>query len=189
MLYLITGIVLFLAIHLVPQMPQVKDQLVGKIGLIGYRGLHAAVALGSVVLITLGYGEARNEIMLWDPPVWTRHLAATLMIIASILLFAAPFPGKIKEKLTSPLAVSLKTWALAHLIANGSLADLVLFGFFLSFAVSYRISIKRRIKAGLMSVPNGHWKWDILSVVLGVGFYLVMVLGVHEWLFDVSPFI
>lgn len=188
MLNLVLGLVLFLAIHLVPQMPDLKKRLVGRMGSWGYRALHAMVALVSIFLIVTGYFDARGEVDVWYPPVWTRHIAATLMLIASILIFAAPFAGKIKEKLTSPLAVSLKTWAFAHLLANGGLADLILFGFFLFFAVSYRISLKKRIAAGLVSTPHGHWKYDVISVLLGLGFYLWMVLQLHEWAFDVPPF-
>lgn len=188
MFNLVLGLVLFLAIHLVPQMPDLKGRLADRMGQWGYRSLHAVVALASIILIVTGYFDARGEVDVWYPPVWTRHIAATLMLIASILVFAAPFAGKIKEKLTSPLAVALKTWAFAHLLANGTLADIVLFGFFLLFAVSYRISIKKRIAAGLISTPRGNWKYDIVSILLGVGFYLWMVLQLHEWAFDVPPF-
>ncbi|PLW77359.1 NnrU family protein [Cohaesibacter celericrescens] len=187
MFMLLVGIVLFLAIHLVPQKPDLKASLIAKLGTGGYRGLHGVVALVSVVLIVVGYFEARGEVDLWYPPYWTRHLAATLMLIASILVFAAPFSGKIKEKLTSPLSVALKIWAFSHLIANGTLADVILFGFFLLFAVSYRISLKKRIKAGLVSIPKGRWLYDAYAVVLGLAFYAVMVLWLHEWAFDVSP--
>ena len=109
------------------------------------------------------------------------------MLFASIFVFAAAFSGKIKQMLTSPLSVAIKIWALAHLLANGSLADVLLFGFFLLFAVSYRISLKRRIAAGLVSVPQGRAINDVYAVLLGLAFYAAMVLGVHEWAFDVSP--
>lgn len=184
---LLIGLVLFLAIHLVPQMPELKDQLASKMGLLGYRVLHGVVAFSSVILIVVGYFDARGEVDLWYPPVWTQHLAATLMLFASILVFAAPFAGKIKEKLTSPLAVSLKIWAFAHLAANGSLADVIVFGFFLGFAVSYRISLKKRIAAGLVSIRPGQWQYDVISVVVGLTFYATMLFGLHEWAFDVSP--
>lgn len=188
MTFLIIGIILFLAIHLVPQFPDLKDRFVARIGMMGYRALHGVVALGSIILIVYGYFESRYDaIIIWDPPFWTRHLVATLMLIASILVFAAPFAGKIKEKLTSPLAVGLKLWALAHLIGNGTLGDIVVFGFFLAFAVSYRISLKKRIAAGLVTVPQGRWINDVYAIVLGVGFYLAMVFAVHEWAFGVSP--
>ncbi len=187
MTLLLIGLVLFLAIHLVPQMPDLKEKLAGNMGLLGYRALHAVVALTSVVLIVVGYFDARGEVDVWYPPVWTQHLAATLMFFASILVLAAPFDGKIKEKLTSPLAVSLKIWAVAHLIANGSLADIVVFGFFLGFAVSYRISLKKRIAAGLTVIKPGQWKYDVISIVLGCLFFATMLFGLHEWAFDVSP--
>ncbi len=188
MTFLILGIILFLAIHLVPQFPELKDRFIDKIGLTGYRALHGVIALSSVFLIVYGYFESRTDpVIIWYPPFWTRHLVATLMIIASILVFAAPFAGKIKEKLTSPLSVGLKLWALAHLIGNGTLGDIVVFGFFLAFAVSYRISLKKRIAAGLVTVPQGRWINDVYAVVLGLAFYVVMVLWAHEWAFDVSP--
>ncbi|WP_114009023.1 NnrU family protein [Cohaesibacter intestini] len=187
MLALIAGIILFFAIHLVPQRQTLKNALVERIGMMGYRALHGIVALAAVALIFGGYFVARYDVVLWYPPVWTRHLAATLMLFASILLFAAPFKGKIKEKLTSPLSVAIKVWALAHLMANGTLADVILFGFFLFYAVTYRISLKKRIQAGLVVVPEGRWLNDVYAVVLGLGFYAVMVLWLHEWAFDVAP--
>ncbi|SNY93873.1 Uncharacterized membrane protein [Cohaesibacter sp. ES.047] len=187
MLFMILGFVLFLAIHLIPQSPETKEKLTSRLGLMGYRMLHGVVALVSIALILKGYFDSRNEIMLWYPPIWTRHLAATLMLFACIIGFAAPFAGKLKQWLTSPFSVAIKIWALAHLIANGSVADVMLFVFFLLFAVSYRISLKRRIRAGLVVIPQGQVKYDILAVVLGLVFYVAMVFWLHEWLFDVAP--
>lgn len=187
LLTMIAGIILFFAIHLVPQRQALKESIVERIGVMGYRALHGVVALAAIALIFAGYFEARYDVILWYPPVWTRHLAATLMLFSSILLFAAPFKGKIKEKLTSPLSVAIKIWALAHLIANGTLADVILFGFFLFYAVTYRISLKKRIQAGLVVIPKGRWLHDVYAVVLGLAFYAVMVMGLHEWAFDVAP--
>ena len=188
MLMLLFGLLLFFAIHLIPQYPDFKDRLASRIGLAGYRALHGIVALVAIYLIVTGYFDARGEIDLWYPPVWTRHLASSLMLLASISLFAAPFAGRIKQYLTSPLSVALKIWAVSHLIANGSLADLVLFGFFLFFAVSYRLSLKGRIASGLVTIPQGRLIYDAIAVVLGCLFYVAMVLWLHEWAFDVSPF-
>ncbi len=187
LLTMIAGIILFFAIHLVPQRQALKESIVERIGVMGYRALHGVVALAAIALIFGGFFQARYDVVLWYPPVWTRHLAATLMLFSSILLFAAPFKGKIKEKLTSPLSVAIKIWALAHLIANGTLADVILFGFFLFYAVTYRISLKKRIQAGLVVVPKGRWLHDVYAVVLGLTFYAVMVMGLHEWAFDVAP--
>ncbi|WP_319529077.1 NnrU family protein [uncultured Cohaesibacter sp.] len=187
MLIMFVGFVLFLAIHLVPQSPKLKASLTDKLGLMGYRMLHGVVALISIVLIFKGYFEARNEIILWYPPIWTRHLAATLMLFASVIGFAGAFSGKLKQWLTSPFSVAIKIWALAHLLANGSLADVFLFVFFLLFAVSYRISLKKRIRAGLVTVPEGKVRDDVIAVVLGLVLYVVMVFWLHEWLFDVAP--
>ena len=187
MLLLIAGIVLFLAIHLVPQNPDLKARLVGFVGVWGYRVMHGVVAALSVVLIVLGYADQRGVDMVWHPPVWTVHLTVAAMLVAAILVFAAPFNGKIKEILTSPLSVALKIWAFSHLLSNGSLADIVLFGFFLFFAISYRISIRKRITAGLASIKPGQWRYDLYALVLGLAFYGIMLLWLHEWAFGVSP--
>ena len=187
MLLLVVGLVLFFAIHVIPQMSAFKQKLEGQLGVTGYRIFHGVVALLAVILIVKGYFDSRYDVILWVPPIWTRHLALTLMLFASILLFSAPFYGKIKQKLTSPLSVAIKIWALAHLLANGSLSDVVMFGFFLFFAVTYRISLKKRIAAGLVSVPVGRALYDVYAVVLGLVFYGVMVMWLHQWAFDVSP--
>nr|WP_321482883.1 NnrU family protein [uncultured Cohaesibacter sp.] len=187
MVLLLVGIALFLVIHLVPQKAELKDGLTMRFGEMGYRIFHGVIALLAVGLIYVGYFSAQGTYILWYPPIWTRHLAATLMLFASILAFSGAVPGKIKQKLTSPFSIAIKTWAFAHLLANGTLSDLILFGFFLFFGVSYRISLKRRIAAGRVTIPKGKLKWDILAILLGLGFYAAMIFGVHEWLFGVSP--
>ncbi|SFO29077.1 Uncharacterized membrane protein [Cohaesibacter marisflavi] len=187
MVLLLVGIALFLVIHLVPQKAELKDGLTLRFGVMGYRMFHGVVALVAVGLIYVGYFAAKGTFILWYPPIWTKHLAATLMLIASILAFSGAFSGKIKQKLTSPFSIAIKTWAFAHLLANGSLSDLILFGFFLFFGVSYRISLKRRIAAGRVTIPEGRVSQDIWAILLGLAFYAAMIFGVHEWLFGVSP--
>ncbi|WP_319413978.1 NnrU family protein [uncultured Cohaesibacter sp.] len=187
MILLLVGVILFLAIHLVPQRAELQNDLYQRFGVMGYRLFHGAVALLAVGLIYVGYFEAKDDVILWYPPLWTRHLAATFMLFASILAFAGLFKGKIKQKLTSPFSIAIKTWAFAHLLANGSLADLILFGFFLFYGVSYRISLKRRIAAGLVVVPDGTLKGDLFAFLLGSAFYAAMIFGLHEMLFGVSP--
>ena len=187
MVLLLVGIVLFLVIHLVPQKAELKDGLTLRFGEMGYRIFHGVIALVAVGLIYIGYFDAKGTLILWYPPIWTKHLAATLMLIASILAFSGAFSGKIKQKLTSPFSIAIKTWAFAHLLANGSLSDLILFGFFLFFGVSYRISLKRRIAAGRVTIPEGRVSQDIWAILLGLVFYAAMIFGLHEWLFGVSP--
>ena len=187
MIMLCVGLALFLAIHLVPQNVPLKEGFVSRIGVTGYRMMHGVVALVAIALIYVGYFASKGTLILWYPPIWTRHLAATLMLFAVVFLFAAMFKGKIKQKLTSPLSIAIKTWAFAHLLANGELSDVILFGFFLLYAVSYRISLKRRIRAGLVTVPEGSMMGDLYAVGLGLAFYCAMIFGVHQWAFGVSP--
>jgi uncharacterized membrane protein len=184
---LCVGLALFLAIHLVPQNVLLKEGFVSRVGVTGYRIFHGVVTLVAIALVYIGYFASKGTFILWYPPIWTRHLAATLMLFAVIFLFAAMFKGKIKQKLISPLSIAIKTWAFAHLLANGELSDVILFGFFLIYAVSYRISLKRRIRAGLVTVPQGRWTSDLYAVALGLAFYCAMIFGVHEWAFGVSP--
>ena len=169
MVLLLAGVILFLAIHMVPQKPDLKDAIAMRIGKMGYRLFHGVFALIAICLIYIGYFDAKDSVILWYPPIWTRHLAATLMIFASIFAFAGMFSGKIKQKLKSPFSIAIKTWAFSHLLANGSLADLILFGFFLLYGVSYRISLKRRIARGVVTVPEGRIIADVYAICLGLG--------------------
>jgi uncharacterized membrane protein len=114
-----------------------------------------------------------------------RHVAATLMLFAFPILFASVLPGRIRNTLKHPALVALKLWAFAHLLANGTLADLVLFGSVLVWAVVDRISMKRR---GEPDPTGGTATNDVIAVVLGLVTYLVFVLFLHEWLFGVAPF-
>lgn len=188
MLLLVLGLAIFLGIHLVPTRPDLRARFVKRFGEGGYKALFSAASLAGLVLIVWGYGAARaaGAVVLWDPPVFTRHLAATLLIPVFPILFAAYLPGRIKATLKHPMLTAVKLWALAHLIANGTLPDLVLFGGFLGYAVFDRISVKRR---GLPEpAPVVGWtRNDTLAVGFGLAVYLAFVVRLHLWLFGVSP--
>jgi uncharacterized membrane protein len=126
--------------------------------------------------------------VLWDPPVWTRHIAVALMLPAMILLVAAVIPSRIRTAVRHPMLIAIKTWALAHLLANGDLAALLLFGSFLAFAVYDRISVKKRGAQGPLgnATPSGPLN-DVAVVVIGVALYAALLLGGHQWLIGVSP--
>jgi len=134
MTLLIIGIAAFLSLHVVPTFPDLRERLVARLGEGPYKGLFALLSVASFILLVYGFAKA-PLIQLWSPPSWTRWVAIVLMLPAFIFLVAGYVPGQIKAKLKHPFLVAIKTWALAHLIANGDLASIVLFGSFLACRV------------------------------------------------------
>lgn len=192
MSWLIAGLVLFLGVHSVSIVsPLGRQQLARQMGEAGYKGLYTLVSFVGLGLIVWGYGLAREApVLLYTLPTGFRHLAALLMLPVFVLLLAAYLPGRIQRAAKHPMLLSVKLWALAHLLANGTLADVLLFGGFLAWAVADRISVKRRAAAGLMrSAPAlpGSAANDAIALVGGLVLYAVTVLWLHGRLFGVSP--
>jgi uncharacterized membrane protein len=187
MTLLVAAIVIFFGIHLVPTMTGLRDRLIGRLGQSGYRVLFALLSTASLVLLIFAFAKA-PVVMVWSPPAWARWVAIVLMLPAFIFLVAAYVPGKIKAKLKHPFLVALKTWALAHLIANGDLASIILFGSFLAYAVFDRIALKRRPATGLVTAPEtGPGRNDVISVVGGLLLYVVFLVWLHPLLIGTSP--
>jgi uncharacterized membrane protein len=190
-LVMVIGLVLFFAIHLVPANVELKNGLVARFGGNGYKIIFSVVSLIGLALIVLGFYKLQlhpgKNPQLWVPPMWTRHLALALMLPAMIALVATYVPSHIHVILKHPMLVAIKTWALAHLLANGDLASLVLFGSFLAFAVYDRISVKRRGDLGPLGKGSGPWFNDVIVVVLGTALYAAIVLYLHELVIGVSP--
>lgn len=185
MLILILGLILFLGIHSVRIFaPGLRDAQIGAHRLGRWKGIYSLVSFAGLVLIVWGYGVARQTApILYEPPVWTRHLNLLLMVFAFVALAASQLPaGRIKAALKHPMLIAVKIWALGHLLANGDLAALLLFGTFLAWAVFDRISVKRRGDAGPMPGPI---KWDVAAIVIGLGFYALFAFVLHEWLIGV----
>ncbi|WP_201860243.1 NnrU family protein [Microvirga soli] len=190
MTLLVIGLVLFLGTHSFSMARERRAAIIGRIGEGPYKGLYSLLSLAGIVLVSIGYGQYRagGYISVWDPPVWTRHLALLLVLIAFICFVAAYLPGHIKARLKHPMLAGVKIWAFAHLIANGDLGSILLFGSFLVWAVLARISVKRRDVAaqhGGTAAPAG-WRNDILAVAIGAGVYLAFVFWLHPWLIGVS---
>jgi uncharacterized membrane protein len=186
---LVLGLVIFLGTHLFSAARGVRATLIGSIGEGPYKGLYSLVSLAGIVLIAVGYGQyrANGYIPVWDPPVWTRHLALLLVLVAFICFVAAYLPGHIKRRLKHPMLAGVKIWAFAHLLANGDLGSILLFGSFLAWAVLARISAKRRDVAaqhGGTAAPAG-WRNDILAVAIGTAVYLAFALWLHPLLIGV----
>jgi uncharacterized membrane protein len=185
MTILILGLILFLGVHLVPTRPDLRAQLVARFGEGGFKGLFSLVSLIGFVLIVWGFGQARfgnADIQLWTPPVWTKHIAFLLMWPAFILLVSTYVPSHIRDRAKHPMLAAVKIWALAHLIANGDLAGVILFGAVLAWAVYDRISVKRRGAAGPLGNRHGGVTADVAVVVIGTLLYAAMLVWGHPWL-------
>jgi uncharacterized membrane protein len=188
MSFLIIGLVLFLGIHSVSVFaPAWRDRQVAQRGEGAWKGLYSIVSLIGFVLLVYGYGVARQApVVLYTPPAALRHVALLLMLPVFPLLLAAYLPGRIKTAAKHPMLLATKFWALAHLLANGTLADVLLFGGFLAWAVADRISFKRRVPRAVPGAAAGAAN-DLIVVVGGLALYAVFLLWAHRWLIGVSP--
>jgi uncharacterized membrane protein len=194
--YLILGLALFLGIHCLSMVsPQGRNRLVARWGEGAFKGFYSLVALAGLALIIWGYGQSRQApVMVYAMPAGFRHLAALLLLPVFVLLLSAYLPGRIQRAAKLPMLLAVKLWALAHLLAQsvtgGSLADVLLFGGFLAWAVADRISLKRRAAAGALrlvpALPASKLN-DAVAVVGGIAIYLAMVLGWHAAWFGVRP--
>ena len=152
-----------------------------------WRGFYSLVSITGFVLILYGFHLARESaIVLYLPPVWMRHITFLLMVPVFPLIIAAYLPGRIKSGMKHPMLAAVKLWALAHLLSNGMLADVVLFGAFLVWAVCDRISLKRRPPQVIRTAPPGRFN-DVIAVVAGLALYVFFILWAHVRLFGVSP--
>jgi uncharacterized membrane protein len=185
---LIAGLVIFLAVHSVSIFNEPwRDRMVVKLGEWGWKGVYSVVAIIGFLLIVRGYGLARlDPVILYTPPMWLRHVSMLLLIPVFILLLAAYLPGRIQAATRHPMLIAVKLWAVAHLAANGTLADVLLFGSFLAWAVMDRISMKRRLARPVPGAPPSRVN-DIMAVLLGLALYAAFVLWLHAWLIGVSP--
>ena len=185
---LIVGLALFLGVHSVAIVaPAWRARMIHRVGERAWKGLYALISLAGFVLICCGFARARHSpVVLYSPPLWMHHLAVVLMLPVFPLIIAAYLPGRIKAAAKHPMLAAVKIWALAHLLANGTSADVLLFGGFLAWAVADRISLKRRSAPQLRSAPPRPWN-DALAVTLGVAIYALFIGWAHVRLFGVSP--
>ncbi len=185
---LIAGLVIFLGVHSIGfAAPGLRDRAVSRWGGGVWKGLYGLMSLVGLVLIVHGFGLARRAPMvLYAPPGWMRHLTFLFMLPVFPLLIAAYLPGRIKTAAKHPMLAAVKFWAFSHLLANGTLADLLLFGGFLAWAVLDRISLKRRPPPQLRTARAGGLN-DVVALVLGLALYAVFIGWAHARLFGVSP--
>jgi len=184
----LVGLLLFLGIHAVSiAAPRWRDGQVTRLGEGPWKGLYSGIAAVGLGLLIWGFGVARQApVVLYTPPPALKHLALLVMLPVFPLLLAAYLPGRIKTWSKHPMLLATKLWATAHLLANGTLLDVLLFGGFLAWAVADRISIKRRPARPVPGAPPRPFN-DAIAVVAGLALYAAFVLGLHRWLFGVSP--
>ena len=183
---LILGLVLFIGIHLTTALPRKRHKLVRQLGESKYKIGFSLIAFVGLVLIIIGYASARpTATVLYEPPFELRHLAMLLVLIAFLLFPAARLSGHIRYWVRHPQITAVKLWAFAHLLVNGDLASILLFGSFLAWGVFDRISLKKREQFGLVKTRNFQPKitHDALAIVIGVALYAAFAFYLHGLLF------
>lgn len=186
---LILGLVLFLGVHAFTMNRSARASLRARLGEGGYKGLYSLLAIAGFVLTIWGYGLYRSAgyIPVWEPPAALAHVAMLLNLPVFILLIASQIPGLIRAKAKHPMLLAVKLWATAHLLTNGDLGSILLFGGFLVWAVVARISLKRRADAAPIPPAAGWQTRDTIAVVGGLALYLGFVFWLHAYLIGVSP--
>jgi uncharacterized membrane protein len=191
MTILLLGLVLFLGIHSARVLAEgPRRAFIAQRGANAWKGLYTVVSLVGFALLVWGYGLARQQpVVLWGTPTWLRHVAALLTLVSFVLLAAAYVPGNgIKARLHHPMTLGVKVWAFAHLIANNTLADLLLFGGFLAWSIAVFAAARRRDRADGVTYAPGTASRTALTVVVGVVLWIVFALWLHGWLIGVKPF-
>jgi uncharacterized membrane protein len=207
MTQLILGLILFLGAHSVRIWADGwRDQTIEAYGEKAFKGVYALVSILGFYLLVVGYGEARLQtVALWNPPIFTKHISMLLMLLSSILLVATYIPrNHFKMRLGHPMVLSVKVWALSHLLANGNLADLVLFGSFLIWAVLNFRSARARDRALLLNLnvteeaagesivesESAHQpklRSTIITLVGGIAIWALITFVLHAKIVGVSP--
>lgn len=189
MLLLVTGLVLFFAIHLVPAAPDLRRGLAERFGEGPYKLVFSVLSLIGLTLIVLGYHKLQlnpgKNPVIWVPPAAMRHVAFGLMLLSMIALVAAYIPSPIRTMLKHPMLAAIKLWALAHLLVNGDLGSIVLFGSFLAYAIFDRISVKHRDALGPLGTRTAGTLNAVATVVAGVALYGFMAVIGHGLLIGV----
>ena len=191
MIVLIAGLILFLGIHSVRIVAE--DWRTAKRAQWGeakWKGIYTIVSLVGFALIVWGYGLARQSpVAIWSPPVWTRHVAALLTLMSFVLLAAAYVPRtRIKAAVGHPMVLGVTVWAFAHLLANGNLADVLLFGGFLIWAIADFTAARRRDRVAGVTYPAGPFGRDFTAIAAGLVGWTIFALFLHTWLIGVRPF-
>jgi uncharacterized membrane protein len=178
---MILGLVLFLGVHVLTTLRGLRASFVNAMGEGAYKIVYSLASLAGLALIVWGFADYRATgwIDVWTPPTAFKHITAALMLPAVILVVASYIRGRIYTTLKHPMLAGVKLWAFAHLLANGDLGSIILFGTFLGWAVYDRISLKHRADAGAPPIPVGGPTNDLIAIVVGVIAYLALAFAFH----------
>ena len=178
---MIVGLVLFFGVHTLTTQRELRARLIASLGEGTYKIGYALVSLVGLALIVRGFADYRASgwIDIWHPPKVLKHIAVALMLPAVILVAAAYIRGRIYGAIKHPMLSGVKLWAAAHLVANGDLGGIILFGSFLGWAVFDRISLKRRVDAGAPPIPIGGPVNDLIAIAVGIVAYLALAFAFH----------
>ena len=187
---MILGLVLFLGVHTLTTRRDLRARLIASSGEGGYKIGYALVSIAGLALIVWGFADYRAHGMIdvWHPPKALKHLTVALMLPAVVLVVAAYIRGRIYTVVKHPMLAGVKLWAAAHLIANGDLGAIILFGSFLGWAVFDRISLKRRADAGAPPIPVGGVSNDLIAVAVGIVAYLALGFAFHPVVIGIPVF-
>lgn len=190
LIYLVAGLVVFLGVHSTRMLADGwRSRTVERLGAKPWRAFYTLVSIAGLALVVWGYGVARQQpVQLWSPPVGLRHAAALLTWLAFVLLAAAYVPGnQIKARLHHPMLLGTKVWALAHLLANGTLAGAILFGSFLLWAVTMFASARRRDRREAVPYTSGTASRTVITLAAGTGAWAVFAFWLHGLLIGIRP--
>jgi len=178
---MIAGLVVFLGAHTLTTQRELRARVIGSTGEGTYKILYSLVSAVGLALIVWGFARYRATgwIDVWQPPVAFRHITVALMLPAVILVVASYIRGRIYATLKHPMLAGVKLWAAAHLLANGDLGSIILFGSFLGWAVFDRISMKRRSDGGGPPIPVGGASNDMIAIAVGIVAYLALAFAFH----------
>ncbi len=180
MLMLLAGLMLFFAPHSVALVaPSWRNRMVMHLRPHSWKGVYSLISAAGLILIVFGFAQARRApVVLYVSPAWLHEVTWVLMLPVFPLLFAAYLPGRIQRAAKHPMLAAIKIWATAHLLVNGALADVLLFGSFLVWAVAVRISLKRRVPVPVRGASPSRYN-DLIAVVLGLALYVSFILRLH----------
>jgi uncharacterized membrane protein len=190
-IYLLLGLILFLGIHSTRIFAEgFRTRTIERIGLQPWKGIYSLVSLAGFALLCYGYGLSRAEGgFLWNPPRWTFHVTALFTLFAFILVAASHVKGsRIKARIGHPMVMGVKFWAFGHLLSNGRVGDVVLFGAIFAWAVADYIASRRRDRAAGVTYPVLGMSRDLIAVAGGLVGYVVFAFWLHFWLIGVKPF-
>ena len=190
MIILLLGLVIFLGIHCIPTFPTLRTSLIARYGLFTYKITYSLIAVVGLFLIVLGYyNTSLFPTALYNPPIGLRHVMLLLMLPVFVIFFSSFGSGFIKRAVKHPMLLAIKIWAFSHLLVNGELASILLFGSFLAWAVYDRISFKRR--DAIVEVPPSdnnlpNIRVDVAAIIAGLTLYVLVVWKIHYWIFGVA---